>query len=329
MDYSAAEKALKFFSPFFSKSHHLNFYGGEPLLAFPLIKKVISFLQYKNKTSDKKSIYSITTNASLLTDEIYRFFNKHKFSVEVSFDGLAQKLQRQKKSTHKVLGNIMKILDYPDIVFEVNSVFTPSTISYLSESTEYLIDLGIPNIRFSLDTIPQWSLKSLRELEKEIVKLRKIVIAHYRKHIVIPVSNFREKLQRGIFCCTAGKGRLAITPNEDVWGCFLFPDFFMGKDNSVDFHKFSFGSLDDFIQNHRRIYPRISSNYSHLSMNNFSTTEKDCLFCSYLENCRVCPINAAFSGYPLGRIPDCLCKIKRIQIEEKKKFQEEIQVIQS
>jgi len=42
--------------PTLTKNYYLNFYGGEPLLAFTLIKKTISFLNSKNKELKKKAI---------------------------------------------------------------------------------------------------------------------------------------------------------------------------------------------------------------------------------------------------------------------------------
>lgn len=315
--------------PYLTENYFLNFYGGEPLLAFNLIKRIFTFLPEKNKIHKKAGQYSITTNGSLLTEEIIQFLDEHNFSVEISFDGLAQEFQRNKGSTHKIAAKIKKLLEYPNIELEVNSVFTPNTIAYLTDSIKYVLDLGVPNVRFSLSTIKRWDQELLSKLENEVSKLRESAVSHYKNQNKIPVSNFKAESKKGIFRCSAAKDRFAITPRGNIWGCFLFPDYFRGKVSSPDFHKYSFGNLDDFIQNHRRIYPKISSNYSHLSMNNFSTSKKECLFCSYLENCRVCPINAAFSGYLLSKIPDYLCKIKRIQIEEKKKFQEEILSIKS
>jgi len=50
-----------------------------------------------------------------------------------------------------------------------------------------------------------------------------------------------------------------------------------------------------------------------------------CFLCPQLENCAVCPINASFSGYRLGKVPSYLCEIQKIKIKEKEKFRREIQ----
>lgn len=311
--------------PRLTKNYYLNFYGGEPLLSFDLIKKVVSFLNEKNKELEKNAHYSITTNGSLLTEGIIQFLNKHKFSVELSFDGLAQDAQRKKGTYKKIVLSIEELLKYPDINLEVNSVFTSNTIGLISESIKSIISLDVPNIHFALSIIKPWDQASLLKLKNEMTKLSKILLTHYKTKGNIPVTNFREESGKGIFYCAAGKDRLVITPDKEIWGCFLFADYFKWRKNSPEYQKFYFGTLDDFIKNHKNIYPRISSNYSHLSMNNFSTPHMECFLCPEIENCAVCPINASFSGNPLGKIPSFLCEILKIKIKEREKFRRDLQ----
>ena len=242
----------------------------------------------------------------------------------MSFDGLAQDVLRKKGSFKKTVPLIKELLNYPNIDLEVNSVFTPQTANYFSESIKFIMDLGVPSIHFSLSNIKPWGQASLLKLENEMVKLRKILLNHYKRKGNIPVTNFREEPGKGIFYCAAGKDRLAVTPDEKIWGCFLFPDYFKGKENSSEYQKFYFGTLDDFIENHKYVYRRISSNYAQLSMDNFSTSHMRCFLCSEIENCAVCPINASFSGSPLGKIPSYLCEIQKIKIKVKEKLSKKI-----
>jgi hypothetical protein len=117
---------------------------------------------------------------------------------------------------------------------------------------------------------------------------------------------------------------MAITADEQVWGCDLFADYFRGKENITEYGDYFFGDLDTFAKTHKKIYPKISARYAKLGMDNFSVSHKQCLFCSNLENCTVCPISATFSGAPIGKIPSFVCAIQRIRIEEQKKFWEGI-----
>lgn len=63
----------------------VTFYGGEPLLCFPLIR---SCVQYSRSVITKKDLgFSITTNATLMTPSIAKYFTEEGFSVHVSIDG--------------------------------------------------------------------------------------------------------------------------------------------------------------------------------------------------------------------------------------------------
>lgn len=63
----------------------IGFYGGEPLLRFPFLEKCV---RYAREILNKKEIiFTITTNATLMTPEIAGFLLKEGFSVVVSIDG--------------------------------------------------------------------------------------------------------------------------------------------------------------------------------------------------------------------------------------------------
>lgn len=315
--------------PKLTKTYHLNFYGGEALLSFDLIKKTITSLNKINKELKKRGNYSITTNGSLLTKEIIKFLNENKFSVVLSYDGLAQDIQRKKGSSKKIIDFIYELLNYPDIDLEINSVFTSRTVDCISESIKFIMELGVRNINFSISIVTPWDRTPLLKLKIELTKLRRIVLAHYKRKGNIPIINFREKYSKGIFYCAAGKDRLAITPEGGIWGCFLFPDYFKGKENLPEYQKYYFGNLVDFTENYKIIYPRISTNYARLSMDYFYTPKMECYLCSELENCAVCPINASLSDLTLGKIPQYVCEIQKIKIREKENFTKEFQRIKN
>jgi uncharacterized protein len=95
MTRSTIEKAVRFFYPFFDEEVIIFFYGGEPLLAFDNIRYAVSFLEEKNREGGGKLDFYITTNGSLVTDEMLHFFDSHEFSIMLSFDGLAQDIGRK------------------------------------------------------------------------------------------------------------------------------------------------------------------------------------------------------------------------------------------
>ena len=65
----------------------VSFYGGEPLLEFDLIKKVVAFAEEEAKQVEKDLVFSITTNGTLLDDEKIHFLVDHKFLILISLDG--------------------------------------------------------------------------------------------------------------------------------------------------------------------------------------------------------------------------------------------------
>jgi sulfatase maturation enzyme AslB (radical SAM superfamily) len=311
--------------PFLTDRYNLNFYGGEPLLCFDLIEQTVSFLEEKNRESGKAAHYGLTTNGSLITEEIIRTFSRHRFLVEFSFDGLAQDIQRKSGSFDDTVSNIVKILKFPDIRLEVNSVFTPETVDHISGSIAFIMNLGVRDINLSLSMLQPWNNHSLELLREEMAKLSKILLAHYGKTREIPVLSFRKRDTEGFFYCAGGQDRMAVTSEEHVWGCDLFADYFLGKEELPAYHEYYFGDLNTFAQNHKKVYPKISSNYTRLAMDNFATSHRECLFCSNLEDCSICPMVAAFTGAVIGEIPSFVCAIKKIRMAEQKKFWEKIQ----
>lgn len=64
---------------------YVGFYGGEPLLEFPMIKELVLFAEEELK--GKTIAFTLTTNAVLLSDEIIQFFIQHDIDLLISLDG--------------------------------------------------------------------------------------------------------------------------------------------------------------------------------------------------------------------------------------------------
>ena len=87
MDFELAKKGIQFLYHHSSNCDVINvsFYGGEPLLEFDLIKKCTQYT--KEIFGSRKVIFSLTTNAVLLSDEIMRFFCENNVLLTISLDG--------------------------------------------------------------------------------------------------------------------------------------------------------------------------------------------------------------------------------------------------
>lgn len=120
IQHAEAVKELKF-----------NFYGGEPLLNFELIKKCVEYIE--KRISDRKCQFSITTNLTLLNEEMADFLEKYHFLILVSLDGPQDIHDRNRKykdgnDTYKtVISNLQYMKDrHPDFFNTItfNAVLT-------------------------------------------------------------------------------------------------------------------------------------------------------------------------------------------------------------
>lgn len=328
MDFPLIEKTLDFFYPFLKQENCIiAFYGGEPLLAFEQIKHTVLYIQEKNKNLEKNIHFYITTNGSLLDDRCIEFLEQNHFSIMLSFDGLAHETGRQKQSFAPMVDTIKRLSLYPDIERTTNSVFTPATVEYLSQSLQLIIKLGIKEPRLTLSTVEEWNDAGLFKLKEQLSDLKDFLVSHFKETGTVPVSDFRarEKDKKSMFGCSGAKDRLAITPEGKLWGCYLFPDFFKDKTDTQEYQKFSLGHLDDFIENYETVLEKQLPHYQYLYQGGFYTDDNFCFACEEVEECKVCPVNAALSGsILLGKIPSWTCKINKLLKTAREEFVKEI-----
>lgn len=145
MPLSIAQKAVDFLYNHSKNANVINigFYGGEPLLNFDLIKKTV---EYSNKRFEtKKTKYNVTTNGSLLTDDIINFLIDYDFSLLISLDGPEDVQNRHRRYRHNlkdtygnVINNINKIKEISDSYFQSKVRFNPVIMP--DENSEKVID---------------------------------------------------------------------------------------------------------------------------------------------------------------------------------------------
>ena len=322
MAWDTVEASLSFFLPFVEDGASVIFYGGEPLLAWEKIERAVPFVKNLTELLDKDVRFSITTNGSLLTEDMIRFLAENSFYAVLSFDSLAQEIHRKKHSFAKIVRVLESLLNEPRIDLDVNCVFTPSSVRYLADSIHYLMNKGAPKIQYNLSALVPWDRESLKILENQLGRLAEISADHYERSGSIPVENFAVR-GKSIFRCTAGQDRLAITPEGEVWGCDLFAEWARVDQQSkqnADPSRFFFGKLHDFVANGGLLDPEISQSYQELSTDNYSTAKTQCFLCGFLSECRICPMEAVFAGAPLGTVPEFLCEVQKIKIIARRSF---------
>ena len=69
------------------ETYGYHFYGGEPLMNFDAIERVVAAAVTKAEATNTKAEYFITTNGTLLTKSVADFMDAHRFTVYFSIDG--------------------------------------------------------------------------------------------------------------------------------------------------------------------------------------------------------------------------------------------------
>ena len=83
MSFEVGRKALDFLIANSGNRHNLevDFFGGEPLMNWQVVKDLVTYGREQEKIHDKKFRFTLTTNGVLLNDEVMEFCNKEMANV--------------------------------------------------------------------------------------------------------------------------------------------------------------------------------------------------------------------------------------------------------
>lgn len=99
MKFEVAKKAIDLLvekSP--SNKLLVAFMGGEPLMNFDLIKKVV---EYCSSIENKEFVFTMTTNGTLITEEFENYIKDKKFNVQISIDGAKEQHDKRRYFINK------------------------------------------------------------------------------------------------------------------------------------------------------------------------------------------------------------------------------------
>ena len=89
MSFEVGKKALDFLIANSGNRRNLevDFFGGEPLMNWQVVKDLVAYGREQEKLHDKKFRFTLTTNGVLLNDEVMEFCNREMGNVVLSIDG--------------------------------------------------------------------------------------------------------------------------------------------------------------------------------------------------------------------------------------------------
>ena len=108
----------------------VDFFGGEPLMNWEVVKKIVEYGRSIEKEANKNFRFTITTNGTLLTDEILDYVNKEMGNIVLSIDGRKEvnDFMRPRKGGQGC---------YDDIVPKFKKVAVPSQAQILCQRYIY------------------------------------------------------------------------------------------------------------------------------------------------------------------------------------------------
>jgi len=301
----------------------INFFGGEPLLNWPTIKAAID---YCNKERLKVR-YGITTNLTLLTDEMIDYFDDESIPVLVSIDGIKSVHDKNRcGSFDTTLNNIQRLIDKNLTIFiEARMTILPEDMKYAMDGVKMLYDMGINNFCPMPVTDVEWDTESLKDAKKFYTEVTQFFIdkvSDPNNTRNISIKNVDDLMQNILvpeindpyMCPIFGDKWCTIDYRGDVYACHQGPT--------------SEGELKDtlYIGNLDWVDPDKINN--EIRKADYSMPE--CENCIGKSVCKCgCPVENMRENGKYTHPTKAYCELKKIMISSMKEKQEEIMNIES
>lgn len=231
------------------KNIEVDLFGGEPLMAFDAIKEIVEHAKLQEKLHNKSIRFTMTTNATLLNDEIMKYMDENMGNIVLSIDGRKSVNDKVRVkvdgsgSYDRILPKIKQMVDMRDKskAYYVRGTFTRENTDFF-EDIKHMADLGFKEISIEPVVLPSQHELSIREEDLPTIfeqydKLYSDMLQRYKDGNEFKFYHFNIDLKGGpcvykrISGCGAGHEYIAITPDGDIYPCHQFvgnKDFLMG-----------------------------------------------------------------------------------------------------
>ncbi|MGI5875722.1 MAG: thioether cross-link-forming SCIFF peptide maturase [Dethiobacteria bacterium] len=248
MTWEVAKKAIDLLLHEEGRFRDVDFFGGEPLLNFQLIKDIVAYARERSPVMGKEFNFTLTTNAVLLDDAIIDYLNRENICVILSLDGRPEvhdrmRLKKNGKGSYQdVIKNIRRFLQSRGQEnYYVRGTYTAHNRDFSNDIRHFLQE-GFYS--FSLEPVvaagDNFALQEsdLPLLEEQYDQLVDIYLEYKEKGIPFYFYHFGLDLEKGpclykrLNGCGAGSGYLAVAADGGLYPCHQFVnnrDFYMGN----------------------------------------------------------------------------------------------------
>lgn len=258
MSYETGRQALDFLIANSGNRRNLevDFFGGEPLMNWQVVKDLVAYGREQEKLHDKKFRFTLTTNGVLLDDEVMEFANREMSNVVLSIDGRKEIHDRMRPSRNGkgsydlIVPKFQKLAESrKQTNYYVRGTFTRNNLDF-SEDVLHLADLGFQQISVEpvvaapdepyairMEDVPA-ICEEYDKLAAEMVKRKKEGRDFNFFHFMIDLTGGPCVAKR-LSGCGSGTEYLAVTPWGDLYPCHQF----------VGMEQFLMGNVYDGVKN--------------------------------------------------------------------------------
>lgn len=254
MTFETGKKAIDFMleKSLDRKNLELDFFGGEPLMNFDVVKQIVEYARSKEAEYDKKFRFTITTNGLLLDDDKMEFINKEMSNVVLSIDGRKSvndymRIRVDGSGCYdKIMPAFKKLVSLRgDKEYYVRGTFTKHNLDFADDVFD-LYNNGFDQISVEpvvCEATEDYAIteKELPAIFKEYENLAERILENERKGGKFNFFHFMLDLDQGpcaikrLRGCGCGNDYVAVTPDGDIYPCHQF----------VGIEEFKMGNIDE------------------------------------------------------------------------------------
>lgn len=221
------------------KNLEVDFFGGEPLLNWDVVKKLVAYAREQEKIHNKTFRFTLTTNGVLIDDDVIEFANREMSNVVLSLDGRKEihDLTRVdfagKGSYDKVVPKFKKMIEARgDKSYYMRGTFTHANPDFTND-VFHMADMGFRELSMEPVVCAPDDPAALTPSDIEIVKKQYEILAlemikRRREGNPFNFYHYNIDLTNGpciykrISGCGSGTEYMAVTPTGDLYPCHQF-----------------------------------------------------------------------------------------------------------
>ena len=258
MSYEVGKQALDFLIANSGTRRNLevDFFGGEPLMNFDVVKQLVAYARSVEKEHGKNVRFTLTTNCSLVADDVIDFANREMSNVVLSLDGRKEIHDRYhvdyagNGSWERIVPKFQKLVEARGGKnYYMRGTFTHANPDFLKD-IQVMLDLGFNELSMEPVVCAPGDPSELTEADLPIVldqyeKLAELMLERKRAGKPFTFYHYMIDLTGGpciykrISGCGSGTEYMAATPWGDLYPCHQF----------VGEEKYKLGNIWDGVTN--------------------------------------------------------------------------------